>query len=67
AGPPVISDDADRSPQDLALMVAWEVDLPPLSGSKCLVREAGHLGPWKRVIVARDEVFPDLRDADHLT
>ena len=48
-------------------MVAWEVDLPPLSGSKCLVREAGHLGPWKRVIVARDEVFPDLRDADHLT
>ena len=22
--------------------------LPPLTGSKCLVREAGHLGPWKK-------------------
>jgi len=26
-----------------------EVDLPPLTGSKCLVREAGHLGRWNKV------------------
>jgi hypothetical protein len=29
-----------------------EDDLPPLTGSKRLVREAGHLGPWKKGVSA---------------
>ena len=30
-----------------------EDDLPPLTGSKRLVREAGHLGPWKKGVSRR--------------